>query len=75
MLGLAERSPIVRTVCYPLALPTFSVPFETGQVVDITDGDVVFARGMAAMSAADATLAVGEIRRGLRCSSGTTSSS
>ena len=34
--------------------------FETGQVVDITDGDVVFARGMAAMSSADATLAVGE---------------
>jgi glutamate 5-kinase len=34
--------------------------FEIGQVVDITDGDVVFARGMAAMSAADATLAVGE---------------
>ena len=27
--------------------------------VDITDGDAVFARGMAAMSAADATLAVG----------------
>ena len=34
--------------------------FEPGQVVDITDGDIVFARGMAAMSAADATLAVGE---------------
>ena len=44
----------------PAGVTGVSGTFELGQVVDITDGDAVFARGMAAMSAADATLAVGE---------------
>jgi glutamate 5-kinase len=43
----------------PAGVTAVSGAFEPGQVVDITDGHAVFARGMVAMSTADVTQALG----------------